>query len=409
MRAQTSGIIIRLAAAGAALLIAAGPGLAQAPASAPRPATPSYSPQTEPMVFRLATGDGPGGARTWVSATGQVQSDTAVKFRQFMAQTPVRGLTLVLDSSGGRVGAAMDLGRIVRAQGMETTVGRTVSANGRDLVRAQDVRCASACVLVLMGGARRKVSDQARVEVHMFSVALDSDGNKVNDTPSFRDIEQAQRTMARHAVYVAEMGVEARFLELMVQASFRGATKRLTMDEITGVKLAERAAANDNAPIAGFVLSQPSSPPQLLRSARLLETAERGVEHELVLECDTVRGFFWTTYRQKVTRSQTQNANVGVLTARLRTGGWDYLFRAPNSRPLMILKEGADLWMRRSVPYRVFDDAVSSGQLAVELVGPNMPRSADLFDTSLAAQLPVLKRRCEARPGLVSVGGNPRR
>jgi hypothetical protein len=276
-------------------------------------------------------------------------------------------------------------------------------------VRTQDVRCASACVLVLMGGVKRTVSENARIEVHMFSVSLDSDGNKLNDTTTFRDVEQAQRTMARHAVYLAEMGVEARYLELMVQASFRGAARRLTMAEITDVKLAERAPANDNAPIAGFVLSQPSAPPQLLRRARLIETGERTVDHELVLECDGVRGFFWTTYRQQATRSVPQNANVGVLTARLQTGGWDYLFRAPNSRPLMILKQDADLWMRRSIPYKVFDDAIANKRLSIDLVGPNMPPSANLFDGSLAEHLPAMKRRCEARPGLVSMGGNPRR
>jgi hypothetical protein len=244
----------------------------------------------------------------------------------------------------------------------------------------------------------------------MFSVELDTEGNKARDNPTFRDVEQAQRTMARHAVYVAEMGVEARYLELMVQASFRGATRRLTMAEITGVKLAERAAAaSATAPPAAWVLSQPSAPPQLIRSARLIDTPERIVDHEIVLECDVVRGFLWTTYRQVLTRAGVANPNVGVLLARVETGGWDFLFRPPNNRPLMILKERADLWMRRSVPYKVFDDAAQNRQLVVELTGPNMPKAANLFDASLAEHLPTLKRRCEARPGLVATGGNPRR
>ncbi len=379
------------------------------PSSAPPPATPAYSPQLEPMTFRLAAGEGPGGARRWVSATGQIQLDTPARFRQFAAANDLKGLTLLLDSSGGRVMAAMDLGRQVRALGMSTSVGRTVGVNGSDSVRTQDVRCASACVLLLMAGVRRTVVEGARVEVHMFSVELDQAGNKARDEPTFRDIEQTQRTMARHAVYVAEMGVEARYLELMTQASFRGATRRLTMAEMASVKLAEPEKGQAPALPQVWLPGPASAAPQLLRAARLVDTPQRRIDHELVIECDTVRNFYWVTYRQQVTKSEAANPNVGVMTARLVTGGWDFVFRAPNNRPLMIAREGGDLWMRRSVPARVLEDAAANRRLTVELSGPNLPRQAELFEGGLAEHLPALKRRCDARPGLVSVGGNPRR
>jgi hypothetical protein len=390
--------------------------LAQGPPAAGKqaPAAPAYAPAGEAMTFRIANGAGPRGATRWVSATGQIQADTAAKFTAFSKANPIEGLPLVLDSSGGRVVAAMVLGRLVRAAKMQTTVGRTITADARDTVRSNDVRCASACVLVLAAGVSRSVPEDARVELHMFSVEIDADGNKARSDPTFRDIEQTQRMMARHAVYLAEMGVGARYLEIMTEASFRGPLRRMTRAEIVETALATVEPRAVTTPVGPrWILSPASAPPQLIRTSRLMENERLALNHELVLECDSVRGFYWVTYRQQLERLAAPRGGappVALQTARLETGGWDFYFRAPANRALGINAAGGDLWMRRSVPRKVFDDSVQNSRLDITLSTTGRPdRNANLFDPTLKAMLPEFAGRCDARRGLVSVGPHPLR
>lgn len=387
------------------------------PAAAP-PAVPvgpppslAYAPAGEPMAFRLAEGQGPRGANRWVSATGQIQSGTPAAFAAFRRANPVDGLTVVLDSAGGRVHAAMALGRAIRSAGMTTTVGRTIGDGSKDVVRSTDVGCSSACVLVLMGGVERFVPEDARINVHMFSVELDADGNKARGDPSFRDIEQTQRTMARHAVYVAEMGVDARFLLIMTEASFRGTARRMSASELTDTRLAALIPSITPSNLAAWSMSPASAPPQLLRRARLTDTARLAVDHELILECDVVSGFYAATYRQVLARLDGPKTPqpVALASVRLDTGGWDFILRAP-LRGLGINTAGKDLWMRRSIPRKVLNDAAANGRLNVEIEATGRPTlSPSLYDPSLARLLPELERRCDQRPGRVSVGPNPRR
>lgn len=390
------------------------PAEAQAPSAPPAPRTqPSYAPQGEAMAFRLVEGVGPRGAKKWVSATGQIQRSSPAAFSAFTKANDVNGLPFVLDSGGGSVLAAMAMGRQIRAARMQTSVGRTISAGQQEAVRTADVRCASACVLMLMGGVSRSVSEDARIEVHMFSVELDAEGNKARSDPNFRDIEQAQRTMARHAVYVAEMGVAARYLEIMTEASFRGSLRRMTREEIAQTQLAVVLPRETGTVISGsWSVSPSSAPPQLIRAARLLETERMSLDHELVIECDSVRGFYWVMYRQQLVRldgARSQPQAVNVQSVRLETGGWDFIFRAP-PRGLGISSAGNDLWMRRSVPRQVFDDAARGAKLDVQITSPGRPAQiGSLHDVSFARMLPDFARRCDARPGLVTVGPHPRR
>ncbi|MGL4438482.1 MAG: hypothetical protein ACRCUE_04365 [Bosea sp. (in: a-proteobacteria)] len=398
------------------LALLTGAALAQTPATIPpatAPSAPTYAPTGPAMTFRIAEGSGPRGATRWVSATGQIQADSAVLFALFAKTNRIEGLTLVLDSTGGRVRGAMLLGRQIRAAKLNTSVGRTISLDGKDAVRSNEVGCSSACVLVLMGGVERFVPEDASVNVHMFSVEIDAEGNKARGEPSFRDIEQTQRTMAAHAVYIAEMGVAARFLEIMTEASFRGTMRRITKSEMEAIKLASVMPRDVSVPVAGnWFLSAATAPAQLIRTSRLTDTDKLVVNHELLIECDVVRSFFLVTYRQQLIRFDGPKGGsqpVTVASARLDTGGWDFIFRAPG-RGFGINAVGNDFWMRRSVPRKVFEDAAANGRLTVELVAQGRPtRTSSLHDASLRQLLPGLSKRCDARPGLVSTGPNPRR
>lgn len=373
-------------------------------------ATQSYSPRGDPMTFSMAEGDGPMGVRRWIAASGQIQRDTAKKFESFKAANPVDGLFLALDSNGGSVGAGMVLGKMVRAAGMQTIVGRTLTVGDRQRMRSADVSCASSCVLVLMGGVRRHVPGDAGVDVHMFSVNLNAEGEKVRPDITMRDVEDAQRAMARHAIYVNEMGINPRYLELMTEASFKGAIRRLTPKELTDIQLAEPTGKLATAAaLATWALTSASSTPQLLRSMRLLSNEKQTIDHEIVISCDAVRGFYGVLYRQTLTKVAQPAQQIALVKARLETGGWDFIFRAPQ-RPLVANKEGGDVWMRRSVPRKVFEDAVANQKLLVEVTAIGVRSDAmNFYEPGLAVFLPQLAKRCDDRPGQVPVGPHPRR
>jgi hypothetical protein len=79
-------------------------------------------------------------------------------------------------------------------------------------------------------------------------------------------------------------------------------------------------------------------------------------------------------------------------------------------RTLRITTQGNDLWIRRSIPRKVFEDAAQNRKLELIPAAAGQPaRSGSLYDASLNRFLPELARRCDSRPGLVSVGPNPRR
>jgi hypothetical protein len=58
-----------------------------------------------------------------------------------------------VDSPGGEIFAALEIGRLLRAEGVSLVVGRGAS-------------CLSACVFLLMGAIDRTISGHARVGIH---------------------------------------------------------------------------------------------------------------------------------------------------------------------------------------------------------------------------------------------------
>ncbi|WP_457579864.1 hypothetical protein [Ensifer canadensis] len=120
-----------------------------------------------------------------------------------------RKLPLVLASPGGDIAAAMAIGRLVRRNGLNVAVGKTIFAGcqpdqegctandnrGADYVGAaiSRGRCAHACTLVLAAGVRRLAGDGTAIEAIPI-VAASEAGTK------------------RLAAYYGEMGVRYQVL-----------------------------------------------------------------------------------------------------------------------------------------------------------------------------------------------------
>lgn len=61
----------------------------------------------------------------WIMAEGTITPDTPGRFRQLLRQIGSEKLPVVLDSSGGDLDAALEIGRIIRANGLTTIIGRS--------------------------------------------------------------------------------------------------------------------------------------------------------------------------------------------------------------------------------------------------------------------------------------------
>lgn len=175
-------------------LLALGIATWSAAAAAPH-ARPSESGSADrlPMTFYVARGPasacGPG-CHTWIAAEGKIDLGAAERLRRLLAGLGPRKLPLYLNSPGGSVLGAIDLGRLIRGRDLTVSVARTLPAacrrhephaRGCDALKrsgetlgadldASRVMCNSACVLVLAGGARRSVPPGVRLAVHAIGV-----------------------------------------------------------------------------------------------------------------------------------------------------------------------------------------------------------------------------------------------
>lgn len=137
-----------------------------------------------------------------IVAEGAFAMDTAETFRAFLAEhAPGDGPwneVLFIRSPGGALGAALDMGKMLRDRGMS--------------VVAFDL-CASACTYMVMGGVNRVVTKQAQYGVHQFSFdAASADPDKPMFTA--RDVEAHQAMVGDLADYADSMGVDPRVVVL---------------------------------------------------------------------------------------------------------------------------------------------------------------------------------------------------
>ncbi len=121
-------------------------------------------------------------------ATGGIEAGDAKRFQEELARE--EGLSRVrLNSPGGSVSDALEIGRGLRAAGLETVMG------------AEDV-CFSACPYVLAGGTVRRVHADAQVGMHQHYFG------KSTVLPAFLAVEDIQRGQGAVMTYLDAMGID---------------------------------------------------------------------------------------------------------------------------------------------------------------------------------------------------------
>jgi hypothetical protein len=155
--------------------------------------------------------------RTWISAVGPVTETTAADFEAFAGGRDLRGVLIVLDSEGGSVLSALDIGRSIRRRGMATTIGKSIKANcpngtGSYSTLSPKADCESMCAFVLLGGVHRYVPVEARVLVHQIWLGSKRKRSLENQYTA-NELSLVQRDLATLARYTIEMGVSIELIE----------------------------------------------------------------------------------------------------------------------------------------------------------------------------------------------------
>lgn len=138
-----------------------------------------------PMTVSIVRSGAPGCAPDcpeWIAAQGMIDASSLPKFKKVLASLGNRRLPVLIDSGGGVVDDGLAIGRLIRANGLDVVVAKTVATKCASTDRAckamtsrgiatgvpvtRLAKCASSCAFVLAGGKRRVVGATAFVGVH---------------------------------------------------------------------------------------------------------------------------------------------------------------------------------------------------------------------------------------------------
>lgn len=390
-----------LAVAVAALVLSLGVAGAKTPNAIPDPGTrspPVVPVNRQSMDFRIVEGAGVFGQTRWVQASGPILPDTADRFDQFARANSVAGMTVVLDSPGGSMTAGLRMGRAFRTAGVNTLIGRTVLRveSGRAVATliTHGVSCASACSYAFLGGIQRIVPTTARFGVHQFSRSIGRDGRFESETPTARDFVAAQRRMAELAVYVQEMGVDARLLELASSMPYGGQLRTLTPSEIGNLRIATPVTVNeaDRGAVAWSAHPRTDMPMLFRRAVQPADGGQR-IDEEVALTCHRDAAQAMLHYRAILART-TEGFSLRLPALQLDLAGEQVAWRAPGA-PAEARGTNGSVWISVAVPRAALEEAGRRGTLVVERPQGAAPQGRSEFGEGLSGQLPGFLAACD--------------
>jgi hypothetical protein len=198
-----------------------------------------------PMRFELRT-EGPAEqcsrqCRTWFSATGSITDGTVHEFELFAKKFDLRGATLVVNSEGGSVLAALAIGRIIRSLGMTTSVGTasllpSVLGDAERATLSPYADCESMCPFMLLGGIRRHVPAEARVMVHQIWLGGKRKG-ALAASYSAEELTLVQRDVGTLASYTIEMGGDIKLIETALRIPPWEPLYKLSAEELRDMRI----------------------------------------------------------------------------------------------------------------------------------------------------------------------------
>ncbi|MBX9711407.1 MAG: hypothetical protein K2X60_10270 [Xanthobacteraceae bacterium] len=201
-----------------------------------------------PMTFKWVAakpGTCEADCRDWIAAVGIITGDTPAQFDDFTRGRDLKGLRIVLDSSGGSVLDAIAMGRVWRSRGVLASVGMVTERDGSRTIMPEGY-CESMCVFLLLGGATREIPPQAHIRVHQIWM-----GDRANDAKAAKysadDMTIVERDVGRLAKYTFDMGGSGDLLALALSVPPWEPLHELTAAELVSGNLIAASAVADNA------------------------------------------------------------------------------------------------------------------------------------------------------------------
>ncbi len=174
------GVLIALALLPLTVGVSLRPGRAAGPP--PAPLNPGRMTSMQVLLVRDPRPDCGGACAEWIAAEGAIDTATPGRFAAVLKRLGGRRLPVFVDSPGGRVEAAIAVGRMIRARHLDVVVTQTTldpcaagdatcapaRGDGSRPGHPHGARsiCASACVLILAAGGKREAATWTGVGVH---------------------------------------------------------------------------------------------------------------------------------------------------------------------------------------------------------------------------------------------------
>src|SRR5271170_3860353 len=185
----------------------------------------------------------------WISAEGMILPGTAGAFRKAILDLQGRRLPVLISSHGGSLGAALQMGALIRERRLAVAVARTLIANcpARTAVcppaRGEAITggafCASACPLILAAGVERLVGRVPMVGVHQITEVLKEKEGVANLT-KIEKIYEPGFADATVQAYLTAMGVTDPVMTLLRKTP-ASSIRWLSIPEMTESHLAREA------------------------------------------------------------------------------------------------------------------------------------------------------------------------
>jgi hypothetical protein len=176
----------------------------------------SSAASAEPMWFKSVSNGGNCGDCAWAIAEGEITEGTPDALRAFLEERG-RPAEFVFNSKGGNLGAALEIGRIIRESNSSTGIGRSVPLTGSPWYHIEEGgTCESACAFVFFAGTVRYANEgdsdswqprNGKLGMHQFY------------TPNGQNIptEATQKLMGQVLNYIIDMGIDGGILSMAAQ------------------------------------------------------------------------------------------------------------------------------------------------------------------------------------------------
>ena len=193
------------------------PGFIAAPVAAEAPATLQVLAVAPGYPGRL-----PGDERWLIYLDGPVDPGATSRLVSLILAEHITHAVVYLNSPGGSLVTAMQLGRVLREHAFDTRVGtRTM-----DATRATAGTCHSACPFILAGGVHRSLETASVIGLHRAANRV-----PVSDEDAFQRVVETQVVE-----YLAEMGVRVEVARIMAGIP-HDQVRDLTVDEALQLNL----------------------------------------------------------------------------------------------------------------------------------------------------------------------------